>query len=102
MWLLCDLYVQRALSDVSDEEWLNIPDVGDARNKKQRNAHIRPDRYTPVPDSILQRATMQSGSHSTLDAKQQVGNKMVHAWPLFYVFTVGTSDQPADLRFSWQ
>jgi pre-mRNA-processing factor 6 len=63
---------QRALGDVSDEEWLNIPDVGDARNKKQRNAHIRPDRYTPVPDSILQRATMQSGSYSSLDAKQQV------------------------------
>lgn len=57
---------------MSDEEWLNIPDVGDARNKKQRNAHIRPDRYTPVPDSILQRATMQGGSYSTLDAKQQV------------------------------
>ena len=57
---------------MSDDEWLNIPDVGDARNKKQRNAHIRPDRYTPVPDSILQRATMQSGSYNTLDAKQQV------------------------------
>ena len=65
---------------MSDEEWLNIPDVGDARNKKQRNAHIRPDRYTPVPDSILQRATMQSSSYSSLDAKQQVGlgRSMLH------------------------
>lgn len=73
--------MQRALSDVSDEEWLNIPDVGDARNKKQRNAHIRPDRYTPVPDSILQRATMQSGSHSALDAKQQVGILYIASFP---------------------
>ena len=84
VWLLCDRRVisytshntcfcyQRALGNVSDEEWLSIPDVGDARNKKQRNAHIRPDRYTPVPDSVLQRATVQSGSYSSLDTKQQV------------------------------
>ena len=31
---------------VSDDEWNAIPDVGDARNKKQRNAHMRPDRYS--------------------------------------------------------
>ncbi|KAG9510944.1 Pre-mRNA-processing factor 6, partial [Fragariocoptes setiger] len=39
------------LSQVSEEEWLNIPDVGDARNRKQRNP--RPDLLTPVPDSLL-------------------------------------------------
>ena len=38
--------VQRGLSAVSDDEWNAIPDVGDARNKKQRNPHIRPDRYS--------------------------------------------------------
>ena len=63
---------QRALSSVSDDEWNSIPEVGDARNKKQRNAHIRPDRYTPVPDSLLQRATAQQGSHTRLDSRQQV------------------------------
>lgn len=29
---------QRDLAAVSEDEWLNIPEVGDARNKKQRNA----------------------------------------------------------------
>lgn len=50
---------------------MNIPDVGDARNKKQRNAHIRPDRYTPVPDSVLSQG-LGGGSHTSLDPRQQV------------------------------
>ena len=64
--------MQRALSKVSDEEWNSIPEVGDVRNKKQRNAALRPDRYTPVPDSILERAANSMASHTSLDPKQQV------------------------------
>ena len=71
------MHTQRALANVTDEDWNNIPEVGDARNKKQRNAHIRPDRYTPLPDSVLQRATNQAGSYGKLDARQQV-RKLVH------------------------
>lgn len=29
--------LRRALSSVSEDEWNSIPEVGDARNKKQRN-----------------------------------------------------------------
>ena len=29
--------LKRKLSDVSMEEWMNVPEVGDARNKRQRN-----------------------------------------------------------------
>ena len=36
--------LQRQLAKVSADEWISIPEVGDSRNKKQRNAHIRPDR----------------------------------------------------------
>ena len=43
--LSLSLSPQRALSKVSSDEWLKIPDVGDARNKKERNAHVRPDRF---------------------------------------------------------
>lgn len=39
------------LKQVSVDEWANIPDVGDARNRKQRV--IRQDKFTPVPDSLL-------------------------------------------------
>ena len=28
---------QRKLTDVSFDSWMNLPEVGDARNKKQRN-----------------------------------------------------------------
>ena len=69
---LFGIVVQRALSKVSEDEWNSIPEVGDVRNKKQRNAALRPDRYTPVPDSILERAANSIASHTTLDAKQQV------------------------------
>ncbi|XP_011402481.1 PREDICTED: pre-mRNA-processing factor 6-like [Amphimedon queenslandica] len=62
--------LKRQLAVVSDDDWLNIPEVGDARNKKQRNAHIRPDRYTPVPDSVLQRAL--AGGHNSLSKQQQL------------------------------
>lgn len=71
--MYCSLtLVQRALVDVSDDDWNNIPEVGDARNKKQRNAHIRPDRYTPIPDSVLHGAMSQGISHNSLDTRQQV------------------------------
>ena len=43
--------LKRDLARVSENEWLSIPDVGDARNKKIRNA--RAEKFTPVPDSIL-------------------------------------------------
>lgn len=38
---------------VSEDEWRQIPDVGDARNKKQRNP--RAEKFTPLPDSVLAR-----------------------------------------------
>lgn len=45
---------------VSEEEWANIPEVGDARNRKQRVA--RQDKFTPVPDSLLaHQAKLASG-----------------------------------------
>jgi pre-mRNA-processing factor 6 len=73
--------LKRQLSQVSDDEWLSIPDVGDARNKKQRNAHIRPDRYTPVPDAILQRAADSTGSHNSLSKQQQALGGFMTPYP---------------------
>lgn len=43
--------LKRELNSVSEYDWLNIPEVGDSRNKKQRNP--RSDKLTPIPDSIL-------------------------------------------------
>ena len=43
--------LKRDLAAVTEEQWLKIPEVGDSRNKKQRNP--RYEKLTPVPDSII-------------------------------------------------
>lgn len=45
--------LKRDLIAVSEDEWANIPEVGDARNRKQRNP--RAEKFTPLPDSVLSR-----------------------------------------------
>jgi len=44
--------LKRDLDAVSSEEWQNIPDVGDSRNRKKRLAGAR-EKYTPISDRIL-------------------------------------------------
>ncbi|KAI5723357.1 hypothetical protein M8J76_004905 [Diaphorina citri] len=43
--------LKRGLVTVSMDEWKNVPEVGDARNRKQRNP--RAEKFTPLPDSVL-------------------------------------------------
>lgn len=46
--------LKRNLGIVTDEEWATIPEVGDSRNRKQRNP--RAEKFTPLPDSVLARS----------------------------------------------
>ncbi|CRK89861.1 CLUMA_CG003466, isoform A [Clunio marinus] len=43
--------VKRSLANVSEAEWAALPEVGDARNRKQRNQ--RAEKFTPLPDSVF-------------------------------------------------
>ena len=61
--------LKRQLGDVSYDEWMSIPEVGDARNKKQRNA--RADKLTPIPDSILAKAALSGQDSTSLDSREQ-------------------------------
>ncbi|XP_035659533.1 pre-mRNA-processing factor 6-like [Branchiostoma floridae] len=61
--------LKRKLSDVSDDMWNSIPEVGDARNKRQRNP--RHEKLTPVPDTFLAKAAMSTGHVNALDPRQQ-------------------------------
>lgn len=75
------LYVlsQRKLSEVSEEEWLSIPEVGDARNKRQRNP--RYEKLTPVPDSFFSKHLQSGENHTTVDPLQGVSiilNTFIH------------------------
>lgn len=50
--------LKRDLAGVSETEWLSLPEVGDSRNKRQRNP--RAERFTPVPDSVLAKGLQDS------------------------------------------
>lgn len=43
--------LKASLKEVTESEWMSIPVVGDARNRKKRV--MRQDKFTPVPDSLL-------------------------------------------------
>ena len=46
--------LKRALGTVSDEDWANIPEVGDLTGKNRRSkAALRGQRFYAVPDSVL-------------------------------------------------
>ncbi|MCJ8741804.1 hypothetical protein PDJAM_G00074940 [Pangasius djambal] len=60
--------LKRKLAEVTEEEWLSIPDVGDARNKRQRNP--RYEKLTPVPDSFFAKHLQTGDNHSTVDPRQ--------------------------------
>lgn len=60
--------LKRNLAVLTEEDWIKIPEVGDSRNKKQRNP--RSDKYTPVPDSILaHKATIANSETVTIDPR---------------------------------
>lgn len=70
--------LKAGLKQVSELEWMNIPDVGDARNRKQRVA--RQDKFTPVPDSLLaHQARIASGGEKFvyIDPKTADPNTLV-------------------------
>uniref|UniRef100_A0AAY4EQ66 Pre-mRNA-processing factor 6 n=1 Tax=Denticeps clupeoides TaxID=299321 RepID=A0AAY4EQ66_9TELE len=60
--------LKRKLAEVSEEEWLSIPEVGDARNKRQRNP--RYEKLTPVPDSFFAKHLQGGENHTTVDPLQ--------------------------------
>ncbi|CAL8325486.1 unnamed protein product [Merluccius merluccius] len=62
--------LKRKLAEVSEEDWLSIPEVGDARNKRQRNP--RHEKLTPMPDSFFSKHLQSGDNHTTVDPLQGV------------------------------
>ncbi|ELR17957.1 PRP1 splicing factor, Nterminal/tetratricopeptide repeat domain containing protein [Acanthamoeba castellanii str. Neff] len=59
--------LKKQLAGVSVDEWDAIPDIGDHRGRK-----ARPQRYTPVPDSIvLDSVRKELDKSNALDAREQ-------------------------------
>ncbi|KAH9480957.1 Pre-mRNA-splicing factor prp1 [Psilocybe cubensis] len=59
--------LKRGLSSVTDEEWENIPEVGNLTRKKRR----REERSYVVPDSVLVGDRSKGEMESALDPRQQ-------------------------------
>lgn len=45
--------LKRALGTVSDEDWANLPEVGDLTGKNRRNKEALRQRFYAVPDSVI-------------------------------------------------
>ena len=59
--------LKRGLSVVTDDEWENIPEVGNLTRKKRR----RDERSFVVPDSVIVGDRSQNEYENSLDARQQ-------------------------------
>ncbi|RUS26071.1 PRP1 splicing factor, N-terminal-domain-containing protein [Jimgerdemannia flammicorona] len=62
--------LKRSLSSISADEWNHIPEVGDLVGKNRRRPKV-PERFTPVPDSVLAGAREQNQFVTQLDERQQ-------------------------------
>ena len=63
--------LKRELVKVSDDQWNSLPEVGDARNRKQRGFG-RQEKFTPVPDSVLARGVAEQAQNIAMDAREQM------------------------------
>jgi pre-mRNA-processing factor 6 len=55
--------LKRDLASVTFESWSCLPEVGDARNKRQRNPRL--EKFTPVPDSVLNKNVVMGEMSTT-------------------------------------
>jgi pre-mRNA-processing factor 6 len=62
--------LKRNLATMSEDDWFNIPDVGNISGKRSKKASLK-ERYTPVPDSLLEKAKQENQMLTQLDAQQQ-------------------------------
>lgn len=64
--------LKRALSTVTEEEWSAIPEVGDLVRQKGKKLKQPPEKYTPIPSSILLGIANQAAYTNTIDPSQQL------------------------------
>ena len=73
--LFADL--KRSLANVSDEDWANIPEVGDLTGKNRRTKQNLRQRFYAVPDSVIAgaRDSTQFDTTVTEDGSQANGSR---------------------------
>jgi pre-mRNA-processing factor 6 len=67
--------LKRDLANVTEEEWANLPEVGDlvGKNRRLRSQRMS-ERFVPVPDTVLLRAKESTQISTVLDEREQVND----------------------------
>lgn len=66
---------KRALSTVTDDEWANIPEVGDLTGRNKRARQERLQRFYAVPDSVLAAARDQGAMDTSIGTEEGGGGE---------------------------
>ncbi|KAI8148081.1 PRP1 splicing factor, N-terminal-domain-containing protein [Fennellomyces sp. T-0311] len=64
--------LKRQLNTINEQEWAAIPDVGDLVGKNRRRNKM-PERFTPLPDTILAAAREKSQYETSIAADNGIG-----------------------------
>lgn len=70
--------IKRDMEEITEDEWSNIPDIGDKNAKKRKKF----DTLTPAPDSLLMRAQAEAATLNALDDKSSKDGKSGFETPL--------------------
>ncbi|KAI7872015.1 PRP1 splicing factor, N-terminal-domain-containing protein [Spinellus fusiger] len=62
--------LKRQLTTINEAEWMAIPEVGDLVGKNRRRNKM-PERFTPLPDTILAAARERTQFETAVDEKEQ-------------------------------
>ncbi|PFH56884.1 hypothetical protein XA68_15823 [Ophiocordyceps unilateralis] len=66
--------LKRALSTVTDDEWANLPEVGDLTGKNRRSKQALRQRFYAVPDSVLAAARDSTEMSTTVADEAAAGD----------------------------
>ncbi|PHH75012.1 hypothetical protein CDD80_2707 [Ophiocordyceps camponoti-rufipedis] len=70
--------LKRALSTVTDDEWANLPEVGDLTGKNRRSKQALRQRFYAVPDSVLAAARDSTEMSTTVADEAGVDGTMTN------------------------
>lgn len=93
---------------MTEDEWKNVPEVGDARNRKQRNP--RAEKFTPLPDSVLTRnlggdtsnsLDPSSGLASMMPGVQTPGNNVIYLCIIYILLLINLRNVDTNRRYGF-
>ena len=61
--------IKREMVEITEEEWSNIPDIGDKNAKKRKKM----DYLTPITDSLLSKAQAEAETINAIDSARGKG-----------------------------